>query len=232
MKNLLLLLSISICFVACERNLPKTIGEVERSGKHAWSYLGMKSGDVEAELEKAGWVQNYSGKTYASSPVVLYIYNRPGDNSWGPCHYQEYAYSNQKTDREALRQLSKSGKAYGELYMIMGDDVVVDMGIAWILPTEDNHELDAYGTFSKAIYKAYKSECGNSASWEGKIEGKVYSEHSSFMDDLLKYKQPKIKEDASYRSSVMKCAYTMESAYHNGSEKTFEFVFRAEKYTK
>lgn len=230
MKKLFLFLTIAACFVACEGNLPKTMSEVERSGKYTWSFLGMKTSEVDAQLVKAGWVQNYSGKTYAGSPVRLYIYNRPGDLSWGPCHFRKYATSDQKTDREALRQLLESGKVYGELYVLIGDDEVVDMGVYWLLPTMSNNELDAYASFSRTIYKAYKSECGNSASWEGKIDGTVYTDHPQFMDELLKYTKPDIKEEASYRSSTMKCAYTMESAYNYQLNNTFEFNLWAEKY--
>lgn len=232
MKKVILLLTIACCLVACEGNLPKAMSEVERSGKYVWSYMDQKSSEVEAALEEAGWKQNYSGKTYSGSPVRLYIYNRPGDLSWGPCHFRKYATSDQKTNRESLRKLLESGKVYGELYMIYSYNKVLEMGVYWLTANINNNAIDGYEAFSNGLYKAYKADCGNDAQWEGKIDSNVFTNHQRFIDQLKEFYQPKIKEEAYYNSSSKKCVYDMESMYNYQLNNTFEFEFRAEKYTK
>ena len=221
-KKLFVLLTAVICLVGCGEGISSK-NEINRSSKYAWSYIGQKRSNVEEQLKNAGWKQNYSGKTYSGSPVVLYVYNRPSDLSWGPCHYTKYATSTQKTNRDALSRLVQNGEPYGELFMIFGDDYVNELGLFWLVNSSQGKEK--YQTFSNNIYKAFSSDFGTNANWRGTIESLSYRDHQQFLDALENYSNPTTEENGSYSSSAERGNYEIYTTYDYYLNNSFYMSF-------
>lgn len=222
MKKLFLLLAAVICLMGCGEGVSSK-NEINRSSKYAWSYIGQKRNKVEDQLKNAGWVQNYSGKTYSGLPVVLYVYNRPTNQSWGPCHYTKYASSSQKTDRDALARLVQNGDPYGELFMIFRDETVAELGLFWLVTSSQGKEK--YQTFSNNIYKAFTSDFGGDASWQGTIGSLSYRDHQQFIDAMENYSKPTTEEQGSYSSSAESGNYEIYSTYDYYLNNSFYMSF-------
>ena len=217
------------CLMSCEKDGGQAKDEFGRSSEYAWSYLGKSRSTVENELKKAGWEQNYSGKTYAGSPVVLYVYNRPQGSGWGPCHFEKYAYDSQRSDTYSLNTLMQQGKMYGELYMIFRDGIVQDLGIFWMMPTPYD-ELDRYVNFSNRIYQAYTSDCGVDAQWKGKVNSVNYNDRQRFMSAIKNSNEPSLYEYGSDYQSNTECSYNIEARYDYYLNNTFYISYEGEKY--
>lgn len=219
-----------ICLTSCEGDGKSPKDEFGRSSIYAWSYIGKNRNEVEAELKKAGWELNYSGKTSTGNPVVLYIYNRPSDLNWKPWYFTKYAYDSQQADRTGLRTLMDSGKMYGELYVLMSDGIVQDMGIFWMMPTS-NDVLDRYMNFSNRIYQTYTGDCGNDASWFGKIETINYSDRQRFFSAIRNAYEPSFYEYGHDNRSNIKCSYGIDARFNYYLDNTFYLAFDGEKYS-
>lgn len=217
--------------IACETNGPSSEqNKITCSGEKMWSYCGMERSYVEKELTKAGWVQNYSGKTYSGSPVALYVYNRPTGANWRPCHFDKYAFTEQKDDYEALEKLMQNGKIYGEIYMIYGDDVVEEFGLFWLAPSSICNGIDTYKAFSNNIYNAYLTSGGNEEGWLGIINSYNYFDRRDFIASLNQNIEPSIEEYANYRTSSHSYMYNEYCSFDYYSEGTFYISVTGEKY--
>lgn len=203
--------------------------EFERSSIYSWSYLRKNRNEVENELIKAGWIQNYAGQTYSGSPVVLYIYNRPTDQTWKPKYFTKYAYDTQRNDNTSLNTLMLSGKMYGELYMIFKNEVVQDLGVFWMLPTT-NAVLDRYISFSNCIYQAYTADCGADAQWTGRVANVTYDNRQSYISNLQNTITPAPYESALDARTEVRYSYRLEARYNYYLNSTFYIAYEGEKY--